>query len=126
MGDINGAWLGTYWQSGLPTRFEATFVQTKNTLSGSILDDSPLGEAKAVGTIAGRSITFTKRYILGHNTAISYSGTLSEDGNHINGQWRIDHYGSGPWEAHRSNNDLAAELEQRQAKPAAVAATAAT
>ncbi len=27
MADVSGAWLGTYWQQGNPTRFEATLIQ---------------------------------------------------------------------------------------------------
>jgi hypothetical protein len=34
MADLSGTWLGTYWQQGDPTRFEVTFIQSGNTLSG--------------------------------------------------------------------------------------------
>ncbi|MEO0537293.1 MAG: hypothetical protein AAF215_25980 [Cyanobacteria bacterium P01_A01_bin.123] len=116
MGDINGAWLGTYWQSELPTRFDASFVQGGNALSGSILDDSDLGEAQVSGEVIGRSIRFTKRYLMGGHAAIDYTGTLSEDGNHMQGQWRIKRYGTGSWEAHRNDNDLMQALARRQAQ----------
>ncbi|MBD0390443.1 MAG: hypothetical protein ICV54_29085 [Nostoc sp. C3-bin3] len=49
MADINGNWLGTYWQDEMPNRFEAAFVQSGNILSGSILDDNYLGEAQVSG-----------------------------------------------------------------------------
>lgn len=63
MADVNGLWLGTYWQEGIPTRFEATLVQGGNTLSGRVLDDNYLGEAQIEGEVVGRTIHFTKRYL---------------------------------------------------------------
>ncbi|WP_088890476.1 hypothetical protein [Leptolyngbya ohadii] len=122
MNDITGAWLGTYWQNGKPTRFEATFVQGGNTLSGSILDDGMLGEAQLTGDLVGRRIQFTKQYISSPNTPIQYTGTLSEDGNSMSGKWTIDKRHSGSWEAHRNDNDLMAELKARLAKQVPVGA----
>lgn len=119
--DISGTWLGTYWQNGMPTRFEATFIQGGNSLSGNILDDSYLGEAQVSGEVAGRSIRFTKRYLTSSPTPIHYSGTIAEDANSMQGNWRIRGIASGSWEAHRSNTDLLAELKNRleQQVPAA-------
>lgn len=111
MADVNGMWLGTYWQNGHPTRFEATFIQAGNSLSGRILDDGNLGEAQIDGEVVGRSIRFTKRYLTtaGHN--VIYSGTLSEDANSMQGQWKINPLHSGSWEAHRSGENLMADLK---------------
>ncbi|MHC5721987.1 MAG: hypothetical protein ACYTX0_60710, partial [Nostoc sp.] len=64
MADLSGNWLGTYWQDDIPTRFEATFVQSGNTFSGSILDDNYLGEAQVNGEVIGRTVSFTKRYLI--------------------------------------------------------------
>lgn len=116
MNDITGTWLGTYWQNGDPTRFEATFVQGGNTLSGRILDDSMLGEAQVTGELVGRSIQFTKQYLTSSAQPIRYSGTLSEDGNSMSGKWTIDKRHSGSWEAHRNDNDLMASLQARLAQ----------
>lgn len=113
MADLSGTWLGTYWQNGLPTRFEATLMQSGNTLTGSILDDSYLGDAQISGTILGRGLSFTKRYLTTSPTVVHYTGTVSDDGDLIQGQWRIDTYQSGPWEAHRTNDDLMADLQTR-------------
>lgn len=124
--NISGTWLGTYWQNGQPTRFEVTFAQGGNALSGSILDDSPLGEAQLSGEVVGRSIQFVKRYLTSSPMPIGYAGTISEDGNSMTGTWQISSSGrgrlgrkqsfSGTWEAHRSNDDLMANLNQRLAQ----------
>ena len=111
MTDVSGSWLGTYWQSGHPTRFEATLVQGQTALSGRILDDSYLGEANLQGDITGRCITFTKQYFTSSPTPIHYSGTVSEDGNYMTGQWSIGKFDQGPWEAHRNDNDLSLDLQ---------------
>ena len=63
--NLSGTWLGTYWQQANPTRFEVTFVQSGNTLSGNILDDNYLGEATLSGEVIGRKISFAKRYLIG-------------------------------------------------------------
>lgn len=107
MTDLSGMWLGTYWQRETPTRFEATLVQGGNTLTGSILDDGYLGEAQLSGTVTGCQVQFVKRYVAQRQPSIDYVGTLSEDGDHIAGQWSIAGFDSGPWEAHRGEDDLA-------------------
>lgn len=126
MTDINGAWLGTYWQTGLPTRFEATLVQSGNTLTGNSLDDGALGEAQLTGTVSGRSIHFTKRYISSSPYVIEYAGVVSEDESFMSGEWKIDHRHSGKWEARRSGNSLIAELQERIEAPVALAGVAET
>lgn len=114
MTNISGSWLGTYWQDDNPTRFEVTFVQAGNTVSGSILDDSPLGEAQAVGEVIGRTIQFAKQYLTTFIHPINYSGLISEDENSMQGSWTIQGLQSGKWEAHRSGDDLVAELQNRR------------
>lgn len=118
MAELTGPWLGSYWQANAPTRFEATFVQAHNSLSGRIVDDSPLGEAQVQGQVTGRQVTFTKKYFNNPSYTIHYTGTISADGNHINGQWRLDAKHNGAWEAHRSDNDLSKELKAVLAKTA--------
>lgn len=115
MADVSGNWLGTYWQMGVPTRFEATLLQSGNTLSGSILDDGYLGEANLSGSLMGRSIQFTKRYLSKSHYSITYAGTVSETEDFMQGEWRTDLLNSGKWEAHRSGESLMAELRERLA-----------
>ncbi|MEB3340341.1 hypothetical protein [Okeania sp.] len=111
MANVNGTWLGTYWQEEYPTRFEATLVQAGNSLSGNILDDSYLGEAILSGEVIGRKISFFKQYLTGSKYTINYVGTISEDENFMQGEWRINRFDSGIWEAHKSNEYLMSELK---------------
>jgi len=122
--DISGMWLGTYWQRGNPTRFEVTFVQGGNTISGRVMDDSPLGEANLSGTLAGRRIMFVKRYLASAQSSIEYAGTLSADASYMSGEWRIGLFDSGSWEAHRSEDDLTQELKSVVEKTTQLAGTA--
>lgn len=113
MANLNGTWLGTYWQRETPTRFEATFLQSGNTLTGNILDDSSLGEAIATGEVVGRRISFTKRYHSSSYT-VSYTGQIAESEDFMQGEWKIGASDSGSWEAHRSGDNLTADLQSRQ------------
>ena len=116
MADLTGTWLGTYWQWGNQTRFEATLIQAGNTLSGNILDDNHLGEATLSGEVIGRKVSFTKRYIISSKYLIYYIGTVSEDENFMQGEWRIDMLNSGLWEAHRNTENLMLDLKTRMSE----------
>ncbi|MEA5598493.1 hypothetical protein [Rivularia sp. UHCC 0363] len=113
MADVNGTWMGTYWQYGNPTRFEVVLVQSGNSLTGSVLDDSYLGEAKLSGEVVGRRISFTKRYFTTSTDAVEYVGTISEDEDHIQGKWKINRWYSGSWEARRSGESLSLETKNK-------------
>lgn len=113
MADVNGNWLGTYWQQGIPSRFEAVLVQSGKTLSGSILDDNYLGEAYLNGEVIGNHISFTKRYLITSPTAIKYTGTVSDNEDYMQGQWNIGRRHSGAWEARRSQDNLMTDLQTR-------------
>lgn len=114
--NLSGMWLGTYWQNSIPSRFEMTLVHSANTITGNILDDNYLGEANLSGEAIGRKINFTKTYLTGSRGIIYYVGTLSEDGNFISGQWQIDSFNSGNWEAHRSEDNLTLNLDISKVK----------
>jgi len=116
MADLSGTWLGTYWQVGIPTRFELTLIQTGNTLTGRILDDSYLGSAQLSGEVIGHNISFTKRYFTTSPDAINYVGTLSKDEDSMQGQWNIARWDAGDWEARRSGKALIADLQARRAQ----------
>jgi len=110
MTDLSGTWLGTYWQEGFPTRFEVTFIQSGNSLAGNILDEGYLGEAQISGSVVGRGVSFTKQYLTTSPDSVSYTGTVSEDENYIQGQWQIRRLFSGTWEAHRQGDNLSLEF----------------
>jgi hypothetical protein len=113
MVDINGTWLGTYWQQGIPSRFEAVLVQSGKTVRGSILDDNYLGEAHLNGEVIGHHISFTKRYLITSPAPIKYTGTVSENEDYMQGRWNIGRQNSGAWEAQRSQDHLMTNLRTR-------------
>jgi hypothetical protein len=116
MSNLNGNWLGTYWQDGIPTRFEAVLIHSGSSLSGSILDDCYLGEARLTGEVIGRSISFNKNYLTTSPNPVKYIGTISPDEKSMRGQWNIGRRFSGTWEAQRSGEALMADLEARIAE----------
>ncbi|MDF5724134.1 MAG: hypothetical protein PUP91_27445 [Rhizonema sp. PD37] len=118
MVDLSGTWLGTYWQGESATRFEAILIQSGNSLTGRIQDDSSLGEAQLSGEVIGRRLSFIKRYLMIRNTSVDYVGTVSEDEDFIQGQWTIKGYDVGPWEARRSGESLTLNLEIQRSKVA--------
>ncbi|MGB3651398.1 MAG: hypothetical protein WBA41_09330 [Rivularia sp. (in: cyanobacteria)] len=113
MADVNGTWLGTYWQHGNPTRFEIVLLQSGNSLSGRVLDDSYLGEAKLSGEVVGRHISFIKSYFTSSPDAVEYVGTISDSEDYIQGQWNISSLDYGPWEARRSGESLSLETKNK-------------
>ena len=42
---------------------------------------------------------------------VNYQGTISEDGDFMQGTWDFGILGSGQWEAHRSGENLNLELK---------------
>jgi hypothetical protein len=115
MADLSGTWLGTYWQNSQPTRFEAALIQSGNSLSGNILDDGVLGEARLAGEIVGRHVRFAKHYFCSPHDPIDYTGTIvGDEENSIQGSWQIVGTTlSGNWEAKRSGNELMQQLQNR-------------
>ncbi len=122
MANLSGTWLGPYWQQGNPTRFEVTFVQGGNTLSGSILDDCHLGEAKVSGEVIGRNVRFVKQYLTTSPEPVAYVGTVSEQEDLIQGDWFLTGI-SGTWEARRGSDDLMISLRSRLTAQIPVALT---
>ena len=116
MADVNGTWLGTYWQYGNPTRFEIVLLQSGNSLTGSVLDDCYLGEAKLSGEVVGRRISFIKSYFTSSPDSVEYVGTISDSEDYIQGQWAIGNWDSVPWEARRSGESLSLEAKNKADK----------
>lgn len=121
--NISGYWLGTYWQAGHPTQFEAALLQGGSVLDGRILDENYLGESWIKGELLGYRIFFIKRYLTTSPNPIRYSGMLSDDGNYMQGHWRIGYFDSGTWEAYRTDDVLTTELTALIAKTSPLATT---
>jgi hypothetical protein len=111
--DLSGTWLGSYWQNGEQVRFEFALIHSGNSLSGNILDDCYLGEANVSGVVLGRKVRFSKQYVFMNQFIVRYSGTVSDDGDFIKGDWfcteKVLGFHSldlGRWEAHRNIDNL--------------------
>jgi hypothetical protein len=113
MADLSGTWLGTYWQQGEPTRFEAALIQIGNVLTGNIMDNSYMGEASLSGDVIGQQVQFAKRYLMKKQAPVKYQGVIAEDGESMQGTWNLGKSDSGSWEAHRIGNSLTLELKNR-------------
>jgi hypothetical protein len=125
MANLSGTWMGTYWQRGIPTRFELTMVQGGNSISGRITDDNALGEASMVGEVIGRSLSFTKQYLMSSRHKVRYRGTVSEIEDFMSGQWQIGVFDSGNWEAYRSEDNLTLKVESSQSQEVLIPAQSA-
>jgi len=107
-GGVGGGWLGTYAYKGAhreqaPVRFEATLTEPdgEGRFRGTILDDKGMGEAAVAGGQSGRGVRFSKRYKRRGQAAVSYEGTLADDGRTMAGTWRIADTAHGVWDARR-------------------------
>jgi hypothetical protein len=125
--DLSGTWLGSYWQNGEQVRFEFALIHSGNSISGNILDDSYLGEATISGEVIGRNLQFFKRYVSIQQAPIEYKGTISENGDSMQGNWSftnkilgVHFLGSGPWEARRKGDNLSLELKHVASRLAGV------
>ncbi len=112
---VQGNWRGKYYYAGDSTAhgFEAVFVDIKGLVEGNILDDDDLGEAVVAGSFGYPELEFSKRYMHAAAEAITYHGTMSEDGKMLSGNWHIGHVSSGTWMAVREDNSEELNLKNR-------------
>ena len=108
-GTISGGWLGTYSYKGAlsaktPVRFEAAVTEpdSDGRFTGSILDDGKADEADIQGEQSGRGIRFSKVFRQRGQSVIFYEGTLSDDGQTMQGTWQTDTSVHGVWDARRA------------------------
>lgn len=98
---IKGMWEGAYQYSSSSDvgdfPFKARFTESDGKISGLVVEED-LNQGKGTiraeteGTINGRAIQFTKRYIQADETygrPVEYAGELSADGSRITGTWRL-------------------------------------
>ncbi len=79
------------------------------------MDDGYLGEATLKGEVVGRNISFVKSYIsiTKKRASVNYNGTISEDGNSMQGKWDFfGMLGFQNWEAYRNEENLEDELRK--------------
>lgn len=125
--DLSGSWDGTYFYPDVPeagpvTPFLATVSDRGGALTGRIIEPHEFREgtvhSSLVGQRIGRSVHFEKSYHDAgweYSQTVIYDGKLSEDGETITGEWRIDHW-SGPFEMSRQSAadvGIEAEVEAR-------------
>ena len=121
-GTLGGGWLGAYAYKGRlsgqpPVRFEAALTEAGDggRFHGTILDDDGYGEADVRGEVSGQGVRFSKEYRRRGLGAISYEGTLAEDGLTMAGTWRVAD-AHGVWDARRSWSDSGLSAEDETTK----------
>lgn len=109
--DMTGLWTGQYWYPEPwepPMGFVATIGDNAGLLTGSTSEASEFlasvdERADIRGVRTGTAVSFRKYYdgdgAYGH--AVTYDGTLSTDGQQVEGCWSIDDY-SGTFVMSRS------------------------
>lgn len=103
--DVSGVWYGRYFASSAEVEensFIAHLAELGGDVTGTITEPDTTGmeevrRAFVEGSRAGARLSFTKQYdpagALAH--AVAYSGTISEDGAEVSGEWRFSgYYGS--------------------------------
>jgi len=99
--NVSGFWTGEYTYSQLndsPVSFQTELKQVAALVEGTITEQNTFDEqagqiliAELFGKVSGNNISFTKTYSnspMGKDKVL-YSGTVSEDGNTITGEWKI-------------------------------------
>lgn len=99
--DIKGMWEGSYSYSSTvelgATDFKARLsVNDAGDVTGLVIEEDVRGmgqiKAELSGTIEGRTIRLTKRYVDGgeeYNRLVEYEGTIAVDGQLIEGLWKL-------------------------------------
>ena len=110
--NLTGRWDGVFSYPDVPeagptTPFLATLSDSNGVLSGEVIEPNEYHPGTAQSTILGqrigRSVHWEKRYHGAgeeYHATVLYFGSVSEDGETITGEWRIDHW-RGPFEMTR-------------------------
>jgi hypothetical protein len=104
--DLTGQWSGifNYPHSNPPTSFEAALTDQGGTIAGTIAEPDLFATtegAVVTASVDGRhsdgQVTFVKLYDLAGKDYdfVRYEGTVSTDGNEIDGRWDIPGVWSG-------------------------------
>ena len=110
--DLSGKWDGVFSYPDVPeagptTPFLASIVDNAGVIKGEVIEPHEYGGHTAHSTILGQrigaSVHFSKTYHDAgweYEQVVEYFGTLSDGGDTITGEWRIDHF-CGPFEMTR-------------------------
>lgn len=123
--DLTGTWDGAFFYKDVPdagptTPFVAVIRETSGAFSGTVIEPHELKETTVSATIQGardgRAVKFAKDYEEDdedYQETVQYFGILSEDGDAITGEWRIDHW-TGQFEMTRTPS-MVQKAEQKEA-----------
>jgi len=112
--NVTGFWTGEYSYNilkGIVVEFHAELEQHGALLDGNTTENNAIdGQAtqfliaKLFGKVTGTAVNFTKTYTNGppRQEKIHYEGTISEDGSHINGTWKITNMWKGTFKMSRA------------------------
>lgn len=100
--NLGGNWEGAYQYSSAPDAgdfpFKARLLVKDDALTGIIVEENlrlqGRSQADLTGTLAGRTVAFTKSYrdtSGGYSNPVEYRGELSADGQTISGTWTLPH-----------------------------------
>ena len=132
--DLSGRWSGVYfypvhpemnpWDDAPPTPFECVLVDTGGHVTGTTSDpdlfepDMPDIKATLEGHHHGGQLTFTKTPEASRQThTIDYVGTISGDGNVIDGRWIIYGAWEGTFRMQRRTTPVSASIETEVSLP---------
>lgn len=123
--DLTGTWDGIYLYKDVPeagptTPFFATIKETRGAVTGTVIEPHELTMATIMATIighrSGHAVEFAKDYESPdeyYQETVQYSGTLTNDGQLITGDWRIGIW-SGAFEMTRTPS-IAEEATHKEA-----------
>lgn len=123
--DLTGTWDGVFFYKDMPeagptTPFFATIKETLGAITGTVIEPHEFTKAIIMATIighrSGHSVQFAKDYEdpdEDYRETVQYSGTLTNDGQVITGEWRIGIW-SGAFEMTRTPG-IAEEVAQDEA-----------
>lgn len=94
--DCSGTWQGRYQYVNAETAimqdfpFSAKFSLSGEYLSGTMSDNSDLGEASISGLVRGNVIVFEKAYGRPELDKVLYYGRINSEGKSMAGRWQLD------------------------------------
>lgn len=118
---LSGSWDGIFTYPDVPeagpvTPFLAKLTDKGGVLNGTIMEPHEFEpgtvHASLLGQRIGRSVHFAKDYLDAgweYRETVLYFGTVSEDGDAITGEWRIDHWRGGFEMVRQREADVPAE-----------------